>query len=1008
MYSPPHRQGRRPRRPGAVRCLPLLLLLLLLLLLRPAACRQHGAPTHAPPQRRLVLHPPPSTTVLESEHWPRGEPEFTLVLDQAVLRSAARGGGVPSGHDNDDGGDNDGDRDDDDNLLRVCFSCVRRLSSDRDHDHDRDHDDAGNDGPNNLSEQHRARGFLGCVRPSDGYMLRSGDVEFGVTPSASESFRQQPAAAVSRGLTLYNVRVWLTDAASVAADAYGTASWHAARPVWRQDLPLWVANAFIYADVPRRHRRVHHHRRRQRQDATPSSSSSSSSSLLLLPRFVVTDPPAQVWEYAAPGHPVRENVQVELRVQGRIELQPVVRHAAGGGNGRGKVTTGGTTTTDATAVRRSFTLCVHDMTRSAPVFCQQTQASPAPSSSVSSSNNLLPVVHFAYDITVELGTHVLSLTLDGVPSPPLIVDVVPDGAHHPRFPPQPPTPLPTVRAPSRRANDDDKNNNHNDNDNNNPADADAAIRVLILGAVSIGGQQVLDSRKAALLARAPFHITFLSETAIAAADSAAHNTNNGASLRAHYVSLSRNVFKSGRFALHDLPRVLGSAAARAFLAEKWQPLAHVADGAQLAVTHPRLHARVAPLLHILEKVDVLSLPNSQCDPKLFNMLQLARLAGVRARVLELPNAKLFPQEMGAATHLVAPSDFVRLHPDAGAGLPVVAFLDPRAPHAAPATTATRLGRRPCVVIPPVAIEPLPATPLRTPSTTTTTTATETPNVVTFAFLGRVAAERSPGLFLRAATKLHARTLRKQQQQQEGGSTRPAVRFVFIGPIKDRVRRAFHEVGITAPAMAAVLDDAEVDGSGTAHRYSASPSVDMRFLGPVPHTGIREMMLNEGVDVLVNSRSMETFGISIVEAMSVGICPVACAGGGHDEIVTHEVDGLLVNCVGRESATAAAAAAAAALGTQTATVAEALADAMERLVEDQALRSRLAEEARRTAVSRFSSERLVERYTALYARLAKDFGRERRGVEDEAAWAAAVMEQRRMLLGQPEYHEDLCT
>ena len=61
------------------------------------------------------------------------------------------------------------------------------------------------------------------------------------------------------------------------------------------------------------------------------------------------------------------------------------------------------------------------------------------------------------------------------------------------------------------------------------------------------------------------------------------------------------------------------------------------DAAESSLDLPkRTRAALAPLLRLLSRFDIITLPNSR-EPKLFNLFHCARLAGVRGTVLELPN-----------------------------------------------------------------------------------------------------------------------------------------------------------------------------------------------------------------------------------------------------------------------------------------------------------------------------------------------------------------------------------
>jgi glycosyltransferase involved in cell wall biosynthesis len=101
-----------------------------------------------------------------------------------------------------------------------------------------------------------------------------------------------------------------------------------------------------------------------------------------------------------------------------------------------------------------------------------------------------------------------------------------------------------------------------------------------------------------------------------------------------------------------------------------------------------------------------------------------------------------------------------------------------------------------------------------------------------------------------------------------------------------------------------------------------------------------------LDAALLPSRMEGFSQSLLEAMALGKPVIAAAAGGNPELVTHDVDGLLVPPL--DSA--------------------AWAVALERVLLDAALASRLGEAARRTARERFSLERTVSRTLELYRSL----------------------------------------
>lgn len=97
------------------------------------------------------------------------------------------------------------------------------------------------------------------------------------------------------------------------------------------------------------------------------------------------------------------------------------------------------------------------------------------------------------------------------------------------------------------------------------------------------------------------------------------------------------------------------------------------------------------------------------------------------------------------------------------------------------------------------------------------------------------------------------------------------------------------------------------------------------------------------DVMLVPSEMESFGLAALEAMACGVPAVASRVGGLPEVVTDGEDGFLVP-VGDTDAVAAAAL---------------------RLLEDEALYSRIAAAARRTAETRFAATKIVPQYEDFY-------------------------------------------
>lgn len=101
-----------------------------------------------------------------------------------------------------------------------------------------------------------------------------------------------------------------------------------------------------------------------------------------------------------------------------------------------------------------------------------------------------------------------------------------------------------------------------------------------------------------------------------------------------------------------------------------------------------------------------------------------------------------------------------------------------------------------------------------------------------------------------------------------------------------------------------------------------------------------------LDIFALSSTSEGFSIATIEAQAAGVPVVVTRSGGPEEIVEHNVNGLLVESDCPEE----------------------LAKGIVLLVNDGSLRRRLAEAGRETAARRFSTERMIELYAKLYAGL----------------------------------------
>jgi N-acetyl-alpha-D-glucosaminyl L-malate synthase BshA len=112
-----------------------------------------------------------------------------------------------------------------------------------------------------------------------------------------------------------------------------------------------------------------------------------------------------------------------------------------------------------------------------------------------------------------------------------------------------------------------------------------------------------------------------------------------------------------------------------------------------------------------------------------------------------------------------------------------------------------------------------------------------------------------------------------------------------------------------------------------------------FLGKQDHV---ERLIRLAHVILMPSE-MESFGLAALEAMACGVPPVATRVGGVPELITDGTDGFL-----EEPGDIPA-----------------LAARVTELVSDSALHARMAEAARRTASTRFCSDKIIPRYEAYY-------------------------------------------
>lgn len=179
------------------------------------------------------------------------------------------------------------------------------------------------------------------------------------------------------------------------------------------------------------------------------------------------------------------------------------------------------------------------------------------------------------------------------------------------------------------------------------------------------------------------------------------------------------------------------------------------------------------------------------------------------------------------------------------------------------------------------------------------------------------------------------------------NTAPTFHFLYVGRLTAdkgvhvlidafaRVHHAFPHTRLLIAGSSFFANAPLTDYQRQLARQAVPLAHAIVFSGFVPHAQLRFMYADADA-VVVPSTWQEPFGLVALEAMSSQSCVIASAVGGMPELVSHERTGLLV-----PPADAAA-----------------LAEAMVRVVQDPALRQRLAFAARGEALTRFSYTRLA--------------------------------------------------
>jgi len=142
------------------------------------------------------------------------------------------------------------------------------------------------------------------------------------------------------------------------------------------------------------------------------------------------------------------------------------------------------------------------------------------------------------------------------------------------------------------------------------------------------------------------------------------------------------------------------------------------------------------------------------------------------------------------------------------------------------------------------------------------------------------------------------------------------------------------------------------GSGRASKQKPLEHLadELGLNGQVHFLGLRldvpELMMNQRICVLISH--WEALGLALIEGMAAGCAVIASNVPGMCEVIADGVDGLLVPPADPR----------------------ALADALERLLRDDALASRLGAAARETALREYGRERMNARYEAVFRELAE--------------------------------------
>lgn len=156
-------------------------------------------------------------------------------------------------------------------------------------------------------------------------------------------------------------------------------------------------------------------------------------------------------------------------------------------------------------------------------------------------------------------------------------------------------------------------------------------------------------------------------------------------------------------------------------------------------------------------------------------------------------------------------------------------------------------------------------------------------------------------------------------------------------------KSFRSVSTTYPGARLLLV-----GDGDERHYLEALVEEYNLQDKVIFTGYQHNTLPymSVIDIYLMTSFSEGTSMTLLEALSMGICSIVTGVGGNIEIVEHEVSGVVV-----ESADVAG-----------------LADWMLKLAADPAKRQLLGEGGKRVFAGRFSVDKMIEKYSDIYQRI----------------------------------------